>query len=206
MLASGVHAACEDIVDDKHDADRNLAAETRPNEHHMSIPMPTLIRAETPADNAVIEQLTAAAFQNAPHTSHTEQFIVHALRRAGQLSVSLVGQDGNQIVGHVAISPVSLTCGMTGWYGLGPISVSPERQGQGIGTQLMQSALAELRCLGGAGCVVLGDPAYYERFGFSAQPGLVLPGVPAEYFQAILFSGNWPVGNVSYHDAFDAAE
>jgi predicted N-acetyltransferase YhbS len=69
----------------------------------MSIPMPILIRAETPADTDVIEQLTAAAFQNAPHTSHTEQFIVHALRRAGQLSVSFVAQYDDEIVGHVAI-------------------------------------------------------------------------------------------------------
>jgi predicted N-acetyltransferase YhbS len=79
-------------------------------------------------------------------------------------------------------------------------------QGQGIGTQLMQSALAEMRRSGGAGCVVLGNPAYYGRFGFVVQPGLVLSGVPAEYFQAILFSGNWPIGNVSYYDAFDATQ
>ena len=182
--------------------DRNPPGRTNPIE----LNMPILIRPETPADNTVIERLTAAAFQDAPHTSHTEQFIVNALRRAGQLSVSLVAQDDNEIVGHVAISPVSLGGGTTAWYGLGPISVSPERQGQGIGTQLMQSALAELRRLGGVGCVVLGDPAYYGRFGFVVQPGLVLSGVPAEYFQAILFSGNWPVGTVSYHGAFDASQ
>lgn len=182
--------------------DPNPRARTNPNERNM----PIVIRPETAADNAVIEQLTTAAFQNAPHTNHTEQFIVNALRRAGQLSVSLVAQDGDEMVGHVAISPVSLTCGTTGWYGVGPISVSPERQGQGIGTQLMQSALAQLRRRESAGCVVLGDPAYYGRFGFFVQPGLVLSGVPAEYFQAILFSGNWPVGSVSYHAAFDATQ
>jgi predicted N-acetyltransferase YhbS len=70
----------------------------------------------------------------------------------------------------------------------------------------MGSALAELRRRGAAGCVVLGDPAYYRRFGFGARPGLVLPGVPPEYFLAMSFSSNWPVGEVGYHEAFNASE
>lgn len=168
--------------------------------------MSLAIHPETPADSAAVEQLIASAFQNAPHTSHTEHFILNALRRAGQLSVSLVAQDDDEIVGHVAISPVSISSGATGWYGLGPISVSPGRQGRGIGTQLMESALADLRRIGAAGCVVLGDPAYYRRFGFIVRPGLVLAGVPAEYFQAISFSSSWPLGNVDYHEAFNATE
>ncbi|WP_232034106.1 GNAT family N-acetyltransferase [Mycoavidus cysteinexigens] len=71
------------------------------------------------------------------------------------------------------MSPVTLSSGATGWYGLGPISVRPERQGQGIGSKLMKVALAELQRLGGLGCVVLGNLAYYGRFGFKAHPGLV---------------------------------
>ncbi|MBB1634408.1 GNAT family N-acetyltransferase [Cupriavidus sp. UME77] len=166
--------------------------------------MPLTIRPETPADIAAIERLTAAAFQSAPHTSHTEHVIVNALRRAGQLSVSLVARDGADMVGHVALSPVSITDGTTGWYGLGPISVVPERQGQGIGAQLMACALDALRGLGAAGCVVLGDPAFYGRFGFMAQSELMLPGVPAEYFQSLSFQGSRPAGTVRYHEAFDA--
>ncbi|RQO53368.1 HAD family hydrolase [Variovorax sp. KBW07] len=173
--------------------------------------VPLLIRDERPGDAAAIERVTTAAFANAAHASHTEQFIVNALRRAGQLTVSLVaqaaqtGEDEQEIVGHVAVSPVSISSsGATDWYGLGPISVVPGRQGQGIGAALMASALERLRQAGAAGCVVLGDPAYYGRFGFVAQPGLVLPGVPAEYFQAIRFDGAWPTGDVRYHEAFDA--
>ncbi|MCP3170014.1 N-acetyltransferase [Myxococcus sp. QH3KD-4-1] len=169
-------------------------------------PMPLSIRPETPADSAAIERLTTAAFLDAPHTSHTEQFIVNALRRAGVLSVSLVAEDDGVIVGHVALSPVSLSSGETGWYGLGPISVLPERQGQGIGARLMTSALGELRALGASGCVLLGDPAFYQRFGFLPRPELVLPDVPAEYFQAVSFTGHWPVAQVTYHDAFNATE
>ncbi|UIF90525.1 GNAT family N-acetyltransferase [Cupriavidus sp. UYPR2.512] len=166
--------------------------------------MSVQIRPESPSDADAIAQLTTAAFLAAPHASHTEAFVVNALRRAGQLTVSLVAQAGDRLVGHVAISPVTVSSGATGWYGLGPISVAPDRQGQGIGSQLMHAALADLRRLGAAGCVVLGDPAYYGRFGFAARPGLVLDGMPPEYFQALTFDGGYPAGSVQYHDAFNA--
>ncbi|QEZ42880.1 GNAT family N-acetyltransferase [Cupriavidus oxalaticus] len=164
------------------------------------------IRDEQAADVDAIARLTEAAFRSEPHSSHTEQFIVNALRRDGHLSMSLVAAEGDAIVGHVAVSPVTISSGATGWYGLGPISVLPERQGQGIGTKLMKAALAELRRLDGAGCVVLGNPEYYGRFGFKAHAGLVLPGVPQEYFQAVAFGSEMPVGDVRYHQAFDATE
>jgi len=162
------------------------------------------IRNETPADAAAIEALTTAAFLDAPHTDHTEQFIVNALRRAQQLSVSLVAQEDGVIVGHVAVSPVTISDGSPRWYGLGPISVAPDRQGQGIGSRLMHAALDALRQRGAAGCVVLGDPAYYGRFGFAANPGVILPDVPPEYFQTVSFDGSTPSGTVRYHDAFNA--
>lgn len=129
-----------------------------------------------------------------------------ALRRTGQLSISLVAAEHDEILGHVAISPVSISSGVTGWYGLGPISVRPDRQGKGIGSALMWAALQQLRQQGAAGCVVLGDPAYYGRFGFKAHPGLELPDVPPEYFQALSFTGELPVGVVKYAAAFDARE
>ncbi|MNJ36041.1 hypothetical protein D3C77_308130 [compost metagenome] len=164
------------------------------------------IRNEQAADIDAISALTAAAFEHAEHSSHTEQFIVNALRRSGQLSVSLVAVHNNEIIGHVAISPVTISSGATGWFGLGPISVRPDSQGQGVGSALMEAALAELRRLGGVGCVVLGEPGYYGRFGFKAEPGLELPGVPQEYFQAVSFSDEMPSGTVKYHAAFEATE
>lgn len=88
------------------------------------------------------------------------------------------------------------------WFG--PISVSPAYQGMGIGAKLMNEALRRLRALGASGCVVLGEPAYYGRFGFRAEPTLVLPDVPPEYFQAVAFGGEIPTGAVSYHEAFEA--
>lgn len=162
------------------------------------------IRQETPADFAAIETVIRAAFKNAEYSNHTEQFIVKALRQAGQLSVALVAEQQGAIIGHIAISPVSISSGAKGWYGLGPIAVLPDYQCQGIGTQLMEQALAALREIGAAGCVLLGEPSYYARFCFKAEPSLVLPEVPAEYFQAILFNGALPEGEVSYHAAFAA--
>jgi putative acetyltransferase len=166
--------------------------------------MNILIRKESPTDVAAIEAVTVAAFLNATHTSHTEQFIINALRQSGQLSISLVADENGAVIGHVAVSPVAVSDGAAGWYGLGPLSVAPERQGQGVGGQLMAQALSELRRLGAAGCVVLGDPNYYSRFGFTAEPSLALPGVPPEYFQAIAFAGSLPAGEVSYHESFAA--
>lgn len=168
--------------------------------------MPLRIRPETTADTAAIEALTVAAFRDAPHTSHTEQHIVAALRRAGQLSVSLVAEDdaGGGIVGHVAVSPVVLSDGSPHWFGLGPISVAPQWQSRGIGSGLMHAALEVLRARGATGCVLLGDPAWYGRFGFRAVAGLVLPGVPPEYFQAVIWRGPAPHATVAYHAAFDA--
>ena len=164
------------------------------------------ISKERPQDIEAISRLTEAAFRNEEYSSHTEHFIVNALRRTGQLSISLVAAEHDEILGHVAISPVSISSGVTGWYGLGPISVRPDRQGKGIGSALMKAALQQLRQQGAAGCVVLGDPAYYGRFGFKAHPGLELPDVPPEYFQALAFTGELPVGVVKYAAAFDARE
>ncbi|MCG2635223.1 MAG: N-acetyltransferase [Gammaproteobacteria bacterium] len=162
------------------------------------------IRQAREADIPTIEAVTLAAFLNAPHTSHTEQFIINALRRAGALALSLVALVDGVVVGHLAASPVVISDGSTGWFGLGPLSVEPAFQRQGVGSRLMRSALDRLRERGASGAVLLGEPDYYGRFGFRAEPGLVLPGVPPEYFQALLFGPLLPQGSVSYHAAFDA--
>lgn len=162
------------------------------------------IRSETSADSAAIEAVTTSAFLNAPYTSHTEQHIIEALRKVGKLTISLVAETDGIIVGHVAISPVSISDGALGWFGLGPISVMPEHQRRGIGSQLMREALQMLRERGSSGCVVLGEPEYYGRFGFKAYPSLILPGFPPAYFQAISFGSLRPKGIVTYDEAFNA--
>ncbi|SHG07500.1 putative acetyltransferase [Microbulbifer donghaiensis] len=167
--------------------------------------MDITVRTETKADIDAIDALISAAFQTAEHSSGTEQQIVRALRNSGQLTVSLVAETGGGIVGHVAASPVTVSDGTSGWYGIGPVAVLPAWQGRGIGSQLMKRCLEALRTLDAGGCVLLGSPDYYRRFGFHPQPGLTLPGVPAEYFMALPFQTPIPQGAVSYDSAFSVS-
>ena len=164
------------------------------------------IRDERPEDAAAISRITAAAFATAPHSSGTEARIVEALRAAGALTISLVAvsEDGS-IAGHVAFSPVRID-GVAGrWHGLGPVSVAPDMQRRGIGKALICEGLIRLAEQGADGCVVLGDPAYYHRFGFLDDRRLIYGGKPSRYFQRMVLRGKAPRGDVSYHPAFDVA-
>ena len=165
------------------------------------------IRPEAPGDEAAIGALTAAAFTGHPYSDGSEPLIIERLRRLGKLTLSLVAEDDGQIVGHVAFSPVTLSGGEGGWYGLGPISVAPGRQRSGIGSALMREGLGELEAQGAAGCALVGDPAYYNRFGFIARSELTTTGVPPEYFLVLPLHGEVPSGMVTFHPAFfgDAA-
>lgn len=163
------------------------------------------ISPESPDDAESIRWITQQAFLNAPHSDHTEHYIVAALRSANALTISLVARIAGEPVGHIALSPVQLTCGTTDWFGLGSLSVLPVFQGRGIGSRLTVYALSALKAKAAAGCVVLGDPAYYSRFGFRVVDGLIYPGVPVEYFQALSFTGSFPQGDVAYHTAFSAS-
>ena len=160
------------------------------------------IRDEKSSDELAIRRLTEEAFQNAPHSEHNEQFIIDGLRNDNGLTVSLVAEVESKVVGHVAVSSVTISDGSLSWYGLGPISVIPKLQGKGIGTELVKSAIEKLKEKRANGCVVLGDPNYYGRFGFKAESGLVFPGVPQEYFQVITFGLCIPSGEVTYHKSF----
>ncbi|GAA4501113.1 N-acetyltransferase [Pseudaeromonas paramecii] len=163
-----------------------------------------LIRDETPADWEAITAVTEAAFASLEISQHTEQFIIQALRAAGALSVSLVAHIHGQVVGHIAFSPVTLSDGTPNWYGLGPVSVLPDYQRQGIGQALIQAGLARLHTLPAQGCCLVGHPEYYVKFGFRNPDGLVYEGVPPEYFFALSFDGQLPQGTVSFHPAFAA--
>src|SRR5512140_1919532 len=147
-----------------------------------------IIRNEMESDINVISDVTRAAFENHPISKHTEQFIINALREANALTISLVAEIDGQVVGHIAFSPVTISDGATGWYGLGPVSVLPEYQKKGIGKSLISEGLSLLRKLGGQGCVLVGHPDYYKRFGFRNFPDLVCEGVPQEVFFALPFT------------------
>ncbi|WP_371873629.1 GNAT family N-acetyltransferase [Agaricicola taiwanensis] len=87
---------------------------------------------------------------------------------------------------------------------MGPVSVSPSLQRGGIGTALIEEGLRLLKHRGAAGCVVLGDPNYYRRFGFTSDHALRYGEVPPEYFQSMVLSGDPAKGEVTYHEGFEA--
>jgi len=161
-----------------------------------------IIRKETVADIEAINEVTIAAFKSHPISNHTEQFIVKALRDAGVLTISLVAEIDGRVVGHIAFSPVTITDGTKDWYALGPVSVLPEYQKQGIGKSLINEGLSSLKELGGQGCVLVGDPAFYKRFGFKNSPKLVHEGVLQEVFLALPFTEKVPQGIVVFHNGF----
>jgi putative acetyltransferase len=168
--------------------------------------MTIVIRNEQPADREAIFELTRLAFLTAAHTCHAEHFIVDALRRSGDLALSLVAVEEARLLGHVAFSPVSITSGDANWYGVGPLSVRPECQRQGIGTLLMQRGLATLMTMRARGCVLAGEPAFYSRLGFYPCADLTLPGVPPEYFLGKGFGNAMPKGEVRFSPAFGATD
>ena len=164
-----------------------------------------VIRGETDADVNAITEVTVAAFKTLEISNHTEQFIIVALRAAKALTISLVAEvDGGRMVGHIAFSPVVISDGTRNWYGIGPVSVLPEYQRQGIGKALIQEGMSRLKDMNAQGCCLVGHPDYYRKFGFKNMPELVLEGVPQEVFFALPFSGHTPHGTVTFHDGFKA--
>jgi len=163
-----------------------------------------VIRDETPDDIDAIREVTIAAFETLAISKHTEQFIIEGLRADNALTISLVAEAHGQVIGHIAFSPVTMSDGTQGWYGLGPVSVLPEYQRKGIGKALIEEGLSGLKDLKAQGCCLVGHPEYYKQFGFENVSGLVLEGVPPEVFFALSFDGHIPHGAVNFHEAFKA--
>lgn len=165
------------------------------------------IRSEKESDCARISEVISLAFQDDPNGREAE--IVELMRADSALTISLVAELNNEIVGHIAFSKVTINEQFIDWYGLAPVSIEPKYQNQGIGSELIREGLKLLQGKGveeqginAKGCVLLGDPTYYQRFGFEAHAQLIYPGVPSEYFQALSFGGAIPAGTIKYHEAF----
>ena len=163
------------------------------------------IRQERAGDVNDIGLLTAKAFAPMPFADGTEASIIEALRAAGALAVSLVATAGDELIGHVAFSPVTINGRPGAWYQLGPISVAPQAQRFGVGSALIASGLDRLRELQAGGCVLLGSPDYYGRFGFLSDPALTYRGRPSRVFQGLVLNGVPMKGDVGLHPAFDVS-
>jgi putative acetyltransferase len=161
------------------------------------------VQPERPDDLPVIHALHAASFQ-----SDAEARLVDALRAAGRLPVSLVARVGGAVVGHVAFSPVTAAAGVAG-VGLAPLAVAAAHRRRGVAAELVRAGLAACRTAGFGWAVVLGEPAYYARFGFGPATDFGLSdeygGGPA--FQTVeLIAGALPAGagQVRYAPEFAA--
>lgn len=174
---------------------RNAGSETA------AYAMNIIIRDERPGEADAIADLTTAAFKDMPMASGTEAALVGSLREVGALIVSLVAEKDGEIVGHIAFSPATLD-GADNWYGLGPVSVRPDLHGRGIGSRLVNAGLDRLRALGAVGCVTIGHPTYYPRFGFAANPGLTWNGEAGTHIMALSFAERAPSGEMVFHPAF----
>ncbi|MBN1856559.1 MAG: N-acetyltransferase [Dehalococcoidia bacterium] len=165
-----------------------------------------IIRNETADDIDAIAVLAEAASEGHPFSRQTEQFIVDALRTANALTISLVADVGGKVVGHVAFSPVTITDGSAGWYGVGPLSVLPGLHRQGVDSALMHEGLSLLKATVAKGCALVGDPDHYVRFGFKSYQELVHEGIPHEYVLVLLFGDNSRRGTLVFHEGFSATE
>ncbi len=164
-----------------------------------------LIRPERSDDAAAIHRLHAACFP-----TEAEARLVDLLRTGGRLLVSLVAEVDGTIAGHVAFSPVTAASAAAG-AGLAPVAVTKAHRCRGIAAGLIRAGLAACRSAGFGWAVVLGEPAYYSRFGFRPAGDFGLRdeygGGPA--FQVIeLVPGALPAGAglVRYAPEFGSLE
>lgn len=164
--------------------------------------MDVIIRAGTERDHAAIYDLTKRAFAPMPYADGDEQDLIDKLRAAGALAISLVAEHDRVVVGHVAFSPAVAADGSPGWFALGPVSVEPGLQKMGVGKKLIEAGIQMLRVRDAAGCVLVGNPKYYSRFGFKLFPKLAPEGQPAEFFMVLPLRIAEPRAVVGFHPVF----
>lgn len=159
---------------------------------------------ETPADAAAIRAIHLAAFPTS-----AEADVVEAMRGSDGY-IGLVAEADGEPAGHLVLTPVTLATGSGDRRGLGlaPMAVLPQHQKKGVGGALLRAAIEGARERGEEFIVVLGEPAYYERFGFRrAAPVLRWRSEQYDpYFLVLTLRGEEPslAGTITYHPAIEA--
>ncbi len=168
-----------------------------------------LIRRETPADRAAIHDVHSEAFRREPGVAPVEAPLVDELRAEGDLinPLSLVAIHEGTVIGHVCCSRARLGDDTEAAVGLGPLGVLPAHQTKGVGSALMHAVLAAADARGHAVVVLLGDPAYYSRFGFVTASDLSITAPDPQWgphFQARTLAAYEPTqaGAFEYAPAF----
>jgi putative acetyltransferase len=165
------------------------------------------LRPERPGDEAAIAGVIGDAFDG-----DGEALLVDRLRAAGALDCSLLAEVGGEVVGHVALSPVTIDgqAGHGRWLGLAPLAVAAGHRRRGLGRRLVEHALAAAAERHADLVFVLGRPDYYAGLGFEEAAPLgwqCIYEVPTGAFRVWRPgpSSDLPVtGTVHYHHAFDS--
>ena len=160
-----------------------------------------LIRNATPADYDAIRALMEDAFDRS-----AEAMLVEALRRDNDAIIDIVADNVGPTVGHAMFSRMAAPFRALG---LGPIAVVANARGHGVAAKLIRHGLEEAARSGYRGVFVLGDPAFYGRFGFEADLARGFTSLYAgAHFMVAPLGRNLParVGNVAYAPAFAALE
>lgn len=165
-----------------------------------------LVRAERQGDYAAVYALNAAAFE-----TPAEAGLVNTLREQANPCISLVAEQDGLITGHILFTPASLSSDPAlNIMGLAPMAVLPERQRQGIGSQLVRAGLQRCRHDGYHAVAVLGHPDYYPKFGFQPSVNFNIRSeydVPDEAFMLIELVEDGlsdKSGVIQYHPAFNS--
>jgi len=168
-----------------------------------------LIRRETPADQAAVHAVHSEAFRRETGVTPVEAPLVDELRAEGDLItlLSLVAVHEGAVVGHVCCSRARLGGDTEAAVGLGPLGVRPAHQGDGVGSALMHAVLGAADARGHGLVVLLGEPAYYSRFGFRPASDLSITAPDPQwgrYFQARTLAAYEPTqaGAFEYAPAF----
>lgn len=124
------------------------------------------IVAEAPSHRAEVMQINRLAFKG-----DTESRLIRKLERDASIVASYVALAGDEVVGHILFSPLYVVINgkQIDAVALAPMCVMPERQNQGIGSQLVRHGIEQMKLAGKAAIIVLGHTDYYPRFGFSHE-------------------------------------
>lgn len=160
-----------------------------------------IVRPEVANDGDAIFAVNASAFGRPD-----EAALVDHLRAGGDLLVSLVAVDGDDVIGHVAFSRGIIEPNVP-VVTLGPIGVVAARQGEGIGSALVHVGIERCREAREIALFLLGDPDFYGRFGFSVEAAAPFDSPYAgSHFQAlVLRNAELPDGGTLHYPAAFAA-
>jgi putative acetyltransferase len=119
------------------------------------------LREAVPSDTLAISILLETSFE-----SGTEDRLIKDLRAEKALELELVAVEAGHVIGHAAFPRLARP---RGWFGLAPLTVRADRREMGVGSTLVRVGIDRLRQAKAPALLVLGDPGYYERFGFSLR-------------------------------------